>query len=327
MTPAFTIAGLGSYLPDRKLTNADLEKMVETNDEWITTRTGIRTRHIAAPGQSAAEMGARASRNALDMAGIPATDIQLILAATSSSECVYPSTACQIQELLGAGHAPAFDLQAACSGFLYCMIIADQFIRTGTYSNILIVGTERMSSLVDWKDRNTCILFGDGAGAAIVRASTTRGRILASHMGADGACGKLLYATNPNMQRTPETPDNSVAHTITIMHGKEVFKHAVKGMCTSVEAVLEKAAVPISDIRCMICHQANIRILDAVAERLKFPKEKSFVNIDRIGNISAACIPVALQEAVGHYGIQPGDKILIVAFGAGFTWGALLLEW
>jgi len=321
------IAAVGKYLPEKVLTNADLEKMVETTDEWIVTRTGIKERRVASAAESSAEMGARAARAALDKAGLVPADIDLILVASVTPDATFPSTACYIQHKLGAGKCAALDVQAACSGFLYGLVVASQFIATGAYKNILVIGAERLSSIVDWKDRGTCVLFGDGAGAAVVqpRADGKNG-MLAFDLGANGGLHDILYlmngrTTGPNGNDPKEGP-----HYMK-MSGQDVFKQAVTEMGRSARKVLEEAGLAPADLACAIPHQANIRIIDALQERLEIPREKCFINVQRYGNISAACIPVALEEAETHYPLQRGDKVLLVAFGGGLVWASCVLEW
>lgn len=324
---ASRIAATGLYLPEKILTNADLEKMVETTDEWIFTRTGIRERRIAAPDEKTSDMAAKAALFALQRARLTADKLDLIIVATVTPDAFFPSTACYVQNKIGATNAAAFDLAAACSGFLYGLVMADNLIRAGTYQNIMVIGAEKLSSIVDWKDRNTCVLFGDGAGAAIVQATPNCNGILAQQIGANGSFHELLHLKSSHMagkfgQFLPHFP----VHHITML-GKEIFKQAVNAMAGAAHYVLEKAGYTIADLRCVITHQANIRIIEALADKLKAPKEKCFVNIHKYGNISAACIPIALREAEDFYPIKRGDKVLLIAFGGGLTWAAILLEW
>lgn len=320
------IAATGKYLPPKVLTNTDLEKMVDTTDEWIFTRTGIRERRIATEQETSAEMGAQAARDALNKAGLQAADIDLILVASVTADATFPSTACYIQHKLGAGKCAALDVQAACSGFLYGLVVASQFIATGAYKNILVVGSERLSGIVDWKDRATCVLFGDGAGAAIVQPRPDgKNGMLAFDLGANGSLHEILYLMNGNTPG-PGNESKGEPHYMK-MSGQDVFKQAVTEMGRSARRVLEQAGLTPADLVCAIPHQANIRIIDALQERLELPKEKCFVNVQRYGNISAACIPVALEEAESHYPIRRGDKILLVAFGGGLVWASCVLEW
>lgn len=320
------IIATGRYLPDKILSNADLEKIVDTTDEWIFTRTGIRERRIASEKETSSFMGAEASKQALKKAGLSATDIDLIIVATVTPDATFPSTACYIQNHLGATRAAAFDLQAACSGFLYSLVVADQFLRSGMYKTILVVGTEKLSSIIDWSNRATCVLFGDGAGAAILQANGNKSNLLSCDLGSNGALHEILYLLNSN---TAKSNGRELGPTgaCMVMSGQEVFKQAVTEMAKSARKSLEAAGLTIADIRCAITHQANIRIIDALADRLKIPKEKTFVNVQRYGNMSAACIPVALSEADEEFNFQPGDKLLLVAFGGGLTWASAVIEW
>jgi 3-oxoacyl-[acyl-carrier-protein] synthase-3 len=268
-----------------------------------------------------------AARQALAGAKIQAKDLDLILAATVTPESFFPSTACRISAELGASGCPALDVQAACSGFVYALILANQFLSTGTAKNILIIGTERLSSVVDWRDRNTCVLFGDGAGAVVLQRQPGRQGMLAFDWGAEGSSGDLLHLSNMQAQMNPLTPPAPATPECIVMAGKEIFKQAVTAMADSAKRTLEKAGVPLSDVKCVISHQANIRIIDALVEKLKFPRERCFANVHRYGNMSAACIPVALHEAGPEMNLQPGDKVLLVAFGGGLTWASALIEW
>jgi len=321
------VAGTGVYLPARALTNQDLEKLVETSDEWIMTRTGIKERRIASEKETSTFMGVAAARQALTNAKIKATDLDLILTATVTPDSMFPSSACRISAEIGATGCPAFDLQAACSGFLYALIVANQFLRNGAAKNILIIGTERLSSVVDWRDRNTCVLFGDGAGAVVVRQETGRKGILAFDWGADGASSELLHLKNPMARGRAIEPPAPPHPDCIVMAGKEIFKQAVTAMADSSRRTMERAGVKLEDIACVISHQANIRIIDALVEKLKFPRDRCFANVQRYGNMSAACIPVALHEAGPEMKLKRGDKVLLVAFGGGLTWASAILEW
>ncbi|HCP06174.1 MAG TPA: 3-oxoacyl-ACP synthase, partial [Verrucomicrobiales bacterium] len=272
-------------------------------------------------------MGVQAAQQALTQAKIQAADLDLILVATVTPDSFFPSAACRISAELGATGCPAFDLQAACSGFVYGMIVAEQFLRTGAARNVLIVGTERLSSVVDWRDRNTCVLFGDGAGAIVLRQNEASRGILAFDWGADGASADLLHLHNPQSRGLATKPPAPLAPDCIVMAGKEIFKQAVNAMADSALRTLQKAGVNLSDVRCVISHQANIRIIDALVDKLKFPRERCFVNVHKYGNMSAACIPVALHEAGPEMKLQKGDKVLLVAFGGGLTWASALLEW
>lgn len=321
------ITGTGIYLPSRILTNQDLEKLVDTSDEWIFSRTGIRERRIASETETSTWMGVQAAQQALAQAKIQASDLDLILVATVTPDSFFPSAACRISAELGATGCPAFDLQAACSGFVYGMIVAEQFLRSGAARNVLIVGTERLSSVVDWRDRNTCVLFGDGAGAVVLQQNEASRGILAFDWGADGASADLLHLHNPQSRGLATKPPAPLAPDCIVMAGKEIFKQAVNAMADSALRTLQKAGVNLGDVRCVISHQANIRIIDALVDKLKFPRERCFANVHRYGNMSAACIPVALHEAGSEMQLQKGDKVLLVAFGGGLTWASALLEW
>lgn len=320
------IAGTGKFLPEKILSNADLEKLVDTSDEWIFSRTGIRERRIASEQQSSANMGAEAAKQALAEAGTAPEDVDLIITATVTPDAIFPSTACHIQRLIGARRAAAFDLQAACSGFLYAIVVAEQFLKTGLYRNILVIGAEKLSSIINWEDRSTCVLFGDGAGAVLVQPSPGKSKLLAADLGADGTYHEILYLLNGQTGGPNGEPPGEGPYYMT-MAGQETFKQAVTAMTQSCNKVMAEAGLTTDDLRCAIPHQANIRIINALGDRLNVPPDKRFINVDRYGNVSAACIPVALCEAKEHYQFQPGDKILLVAFGGGLTWASAILEW
>jgi len=319
------ILATGRYLPEKILTNADISKFVDTTDEWIMTRTGIRERRMATESETSAFMGAEAAREALARASVSAEEIDLIIVATVTPDATFPSTACYIQNSIGATKAAAFDLQAACSGFLYGLVVANQFLLSGTYKNILLIGSEKLTSIVDWKDRSTCVLFGDGAGAVVLQACPGREKLLAFDLGANGRLHDILYLHNSNTAKANGKVLGE-AGACMIMAGQEVFKQAVTEMARSARKTLEKAGLTVDDLRCVIPHQANVRIIDALTERLKVPAGKCFVNLQRYGNISAACIPVALYEAQIEYDLKPGDKILLIAFGGGLTWASAVIE-
>jgi 3-oxoacyl-[acyl-carrier-protein] synthase-3 len=322
-----SISGVGSYVPAKVLTNADLEKMVETSDDWITTRTGIKERHIAAANEFTSDLGAEAARRAMKMAGVTAEQIDLVIVATITPDMPFPSTACLIQHKLGAKRAAAFDLEAACSGFIYALEIGQQFIMSRTYETVLVIGAEKLSAITDWKDRNTCVLFGDGAGAAILQNRQGAHGLLTAVMGADGGKADLLFMPGGG-SRCPATVDsiNSRLHFLR-MEGKETFKNAVQAMQTAAEEALRRCEITVSQIKCIIPHQANRRIIDAVGERLGARPEQLFVNCNKYGNTSAASVGIALDEAVSSGCVQRGDLILLVVFGAGLTWGAAVIEW
>lgn len=321
------IVGTGSYLPLRVLTNADLEKMVDTTDEWIVTRTGIRERRIASDQECTSDMGAQAALRAMEQAGVRGEEIDLIICATLTPDMLFPATACLIQQKIGAKRAAAFDMEAACSGFLYALEIGQQFITSGTYETVLVVGAEKLSTIVDWEDRSTCVLFGDGAGAAILRSRTDSHGILTTCMGADGSQADILLmpAGGARFPASRETVSGRMHYLK--MAGKEVFKNAVVAMQTAAQQALQKCNLTIHDITCVIPHQANIRILEALAERLDLPMERMYINLDRYGNMSAASVAVALDEAARAGRFQRGDVILMVAFGSGLTWAAAVVQW
>ncbi|MFZ5898849.1 MAG: beta-ketoacyl-ACP synthase III [Bacillota bacterium] len=320
------IIGLGTYVPERVLTNQDLERLVDTSDEWIRERTGIRERHIAAPHEATSDLGVVASARALADAGVDAADLDLIIVATATPDTVFPATACLIQDRLGAARAGAFDLAAGCSGFIYALSVASQFVSTGVYNCVLVVGAETLSRIVNWKDRTTCVLFGDGAGAAVV-GPVEKGGILATRLGAHGSGGALLDL-KAGGSRTPASAE-TVAQGLHYlqMNGREVFKFAVRVIPEVTSEVLALAGLKEEDIDLMIPHQANVRIIDAAAKRLQLSPDKILVNVDRYGNTSAASIPLALEEAVLTGRVKEGDHVVLVAFGAGLTWAAAVLEW
>lgn len=328
MAQGVTIAGTGSYLPEKILTNDDLSKFVETSDEWIVTRTGIKERRIAGEGESTSHLGSKAGQKALEQAGIAAEDLDLIIVATITPDTLTPATACYVQQQLGATKAVAFDISAACSGFLYAMKIAKRMIESGAFHNALIIGAEKLSAFVNWEDRTTCVLFGDGAGAAVLRASKEgEGRILATDIGTDGKQTHLLNIPGGG-SACPITIKNAGEGLATLaMLGKEVFKHAVTRMKNSANFVIERAGLEPDDIAIVIPHQANLRIIDAIASRLAVPNDRVFVNLHKYGNTSAAAIAIALDEAHREGKMKRGDNIVMVAFGAGLTWAAAAIEW
>ncbi len=322
-----SISGVGSYVPDKILTNAELEQLVHTSDEWITTRTGIKERRLAAKNEFTSDMAAQAALRAMQRAGVTAEQIDLIIVATITPDMPFPSTACLVQRKIGAHRAAGFDLEAACSGFIYGLEIAQQFIMSRTYETVLVIGAEKLSSIVDWKDRNTCVLFGDGAGAAILQNRPNAHGLLTAVMGADGRKSDLLFMAGGG-SRCPATTESVAAgmHYLR-MEGKETFKNAVQAMQTAAEEALRRCEIDITRIKCIIPHQANRRIIDAVIERLGAKPEQLFVNLHKYGNTSAASVAIALDEAVTSGRIQRGDLILMVVFGAGLTWGAAVIEW
>jgi 3-oxoacyl-[acyl-carrier-protein] synthase III len=322
-----SIAGVGSYVPEKILTNAELEKMVETSDEWITTRTGIKERRVAAKDEFTSDMAAKAAEHAMKMAGVTADQIQLIVVATITPDMPFPATACIVQHKIGAKRAAAFDLEAACSGFIYGLEVAQQFIMSRTYETVLVIGAEKLSSIIDWNDRNTCVLFGDGAGAAVLQNRPDSHGLLTAVMGADGEKADLLFMPGGG-SRCPATTDSVAAKLHYLqMEGKETFKNAVQAMQSAAQEALRRCELDISAIKCIIPHQANRRIIDAVGERLGAKPEQFFINVDRYGNTSAASVAIALDEAVAAQRIQRGDLVMLVVFGAGLTWGAAIIEW
>jgi 3-oxoacyl-[acyl-carrier-protein] synthase III len=322
-----SITGVGSYLPERILTNAELEKMVETTDDWITSRTGIKERRIAAKDEFTSDIAARAAMRAVEKAGITPDKIDLIIVATITPDMPFPATACLVQQKIGAHRAAAFDIEAACSGFIYGLEIGQQFIMSRTYDTVLVIGAEKLSSIVDWTDRNTCVLFGDGAGAAILQNRPNSHGLLTAIMGADGRKADLLSMPGGG-SRVPATSDSVAARLHFLrMDGKETFKSAVNAMYVAASEALRRCEIEISQVACIIPHQANQRIIDAVGERLGAPPDRLFLNVARYGNTSAASVAIALDEAVQSGRIKRGDLVLLVVFGAGLTWGAAIIEW
>jgi 3-oxoacyl-[acyl-carrier-protein] synthase-3 len=322
------IAGTGSYVPARILTNAELAAMVDTSDEWIFTRTGIRERRIAAEGEFTSHMATRAAERALEQAGLAPEDLELIIIATITPDTLTPATACYVQQQLGASRAVAFDISAACSGFLYAMKLSKRLISDGAFNNALIIGAEKLSSITNWEDRSTCVLFGDGAGAAVLRRSQPgEGAIVATEMGTDGNLTHLLSVPGGGTA-CPITSSNVNDHLHTLnMQGKEVFKIAVNRMKEAAEKVIARAGWQAEDIACVIPHQANRRIIDAIADRLAVPNERVFINLDKYGNTSAAAVAIALDEASRSGAFKRGDSIVLVVFGAGLTWAAAAIRW
>ncbi len=315
------IAGTGSYLPERIVTNQELEATVDTTDEWIRTRTGIEQRHIAADDETTSDLAYHASAAAMDAAGVSPDEIDMIVVGTCTPDLVFPNVACLLQERLGIGGGPAFSVEAACSGFMYAFSIADQFIRTGTVRRALVVGAETMSRIVDWTDRETCVLFGDGAGAVVIEASEEPGTIY-SNLGADGKYKNMLYAEMGISKKSTE-PDASFIR----MNGNDVFKMAVRTLESMVDQVVEENNIKQGDIDWFVPHQANLRIINATAKRLKIPMERVVLTVAQHGNTSAASVPMALDTAVQDGRIKRGDLLLLEAFGGGFTWGASLIRY
>jgi 3-oxoacyl-[acyl-carrier-protein] synthase-3 len=327
MTRYAHITGWGMAIPDKVMTNEEIASIVETNDEWIVSRTGIRERRIAAPEETTASLATEASIKALEMANLQPDKIDLIIVSTSSPEYIFPATACVVQDSLGAIHAGAFDLSAACSGFIYALNMATQAIRSYSARNALVIGSETLSRSVDWSDRNTCILFGDGAGAFVLQASEEPGGLLSAVMRSDGSGGNALSIPGGGSKHptSPETVAKGM-HYIQ-MNGREVFRFATRVMAHSSQEAVEQAQLTMSDINLIIPHQANARIIEAAARGLDFPMERVMVNVDRYGNTSTASIPIATCEAVNSGRLQAGDKIVLVGFGAGLTWGSAVIHW
>ena len=321
------IISTGSYLPERILTNFDLEKIVDTSDEWITERTGIKERRIASENQAASDLAYEASRLALERASLKAEDIDLLIAATVTGDMPFPSTACIIQHRLGAKNAAAFDINAACSGFLYGLYVADSFVRSGMHKRVLIIGAEVLSKITDWEDRTTCVLFGDGAGAAIVEPTEEERGIISMHINSDGGMWDLLHIPGGG-SRYPVSKDSidKRLHYIK-MKGNETFKVAVRTLEDLVLRILKDNKLDPSQLSLLIPHQANLRIIQATADRLGLPMDKVLINLDKYGNTSAASIPIALDEAVMTGRIKNGDYILLEAFGGGLTWASALIKW
>lgn len=327
MSPYAHITGWGMAVPSRVLTNADLEKMVDTNDAWIQSRTGIRQRHIANEEETTASLAKDAALNALRVANLNPNDIELIIVSTSSPEHAFPATACLVQDQIGATHAGAFDLSAACSGFIFALNMATQAIRSGSIQNAVVIGAETLSRFVDWEDRNTCILFGDGAGAFVLQAGAEPGGVLSAVMKSDGSGGDLLTlpAGGSCMPPTAETVLNK-QHTIH-MNGREVYRFATRVIAQATREAVASAQLKLEDVQLVIPHQANLRIIEAAMRSLEIPIEQCFINIERYGNTSTASIPIATCEAIQQGRLQSGDNTVFVGFGAGLTWGATLVRW
>jgi len=326
--PSVIIKGTGSYAPAQTMTNHDLAKRVDTSDEWILTRTGIKERRIAGDNETASDMAVEAARRAIRDANIDAQDIDLIVVATMTPDMPFPSTACLVQSKLGIDAAACLDAQAACSGFLYILELASSMLLTGRYRNALIIGSEKLSSILDWTDRSTCVLFGDGAGAAVLSTSEEPGiGVIDFKLGADGNKGDLLFMPGGGCAYPPSRKSLEKGAHFLKMRGKEVYKHAVRVMGQSATDILAQNHLTSEDIDCVVPHQANYRIIEAISERLALPMERFFLNMDKYGNTSAASIPIALDEARRAGKIQPDSATLMIAFGAGLTWGAALVRW
>ncbi len=321
------ILGTGRCLPEKKVTNFDLEKIVDTNNEWIVTRTGIHERRFATDEEATSDLATIAANKAIEKAGLTAEDIDLIIVATVTPDMHFPSTACIVQANIGAKNAAAFDLEAACSGFLYGVTIGNQFIASGMYKHVLVIGAETLSKVMDFEDRKTCVLFADGAGAAVLGPSDDDSGILSTTMGADGVGGKFLTipAGGSRIPASIESVQNRLHYVR--MDGSEVFKFAVRIMGKAAKEAIEKADLTLEDVDFLIPHQANIRIISAAAKRLKLDMDKVHVNLHKYGNMSAASIPVALDEAIEEGKLTKGDNVVLVGFGGGLTWGACTIKW
>jgi 3-oxoacyl-[acyl-carrier-protein] synthase III len=322
------VTGTGKYLPEKVLTNADLQCLVDTTDEWIVGRTGIKERRIAAPDQATSDLAIRAGRDALENAGVKAGDLDLIIVATVTPDMAFPATACFVQKELGAPRATCFDVSAACSGFLYGMELARQFIATGSAQNALVIGADKLSAIIDWTDRNTCVLFGDGAGAAVLQpAGEGTGEILSAYSGSNGNLDEILNVPGGG-SRHPLTPENIDAKTNTMkMSGREVYRHAVTTMMSASLEAIKRAGLTPDQIECFIPHQANLRIIETIADKLHVPMDRFFVNLESYGNTSAAAVAIALDEAQRSGRIKRGDHILMVVFGGGLTWASSVVRW
>ena len=325
------IVGWGRYLPDRAVTNDELSHLVETTDEWIVQRTGIRVRHIAAAHETTATLAFEAAARALTVADLHPSQVELIIVATSTPEYMFPATACLVQDYLGAGRAGAFDLSAACTGFVYALQMAAQSIATGAVRNAVVIGAETMSRVIDWSDRSTCVLFGDGAGAVVLKGSSVPGGVMATTLRSDGSGADLLSLPalyhNPVPIPGAEFSHNGHHKNIVDMDGRQVYRFATNVIASSIQEVLKSGDLTIDDVALIIPHQANARIIETAARKLKLPPEKFYLNLDHTGNTSAASIPLALSEAVDEGRLRPDDNVIFVGFGGGLTWGASLVKW
>lgn len=321
------MTGIGSYVPERHLTNSDLEKMVDTSDEWIVSRTGIRDRRIAADNEFTSDMAAAAAKKAIKMAGLKPADIDLLMVGTVTPDYKCPSVSCIVQNKIGLVNAATMDIAAACAGFLHGLTMADAFIKTRKFKRILVIGVEKLSTITDYTDRNTCVLFGDGAGAAVFEPSDNDSGILSTFIKSDGRYAELLWVPAGGSAQPPQTVEPSDKNLYLKMNGRDVFKHAVREMADASIKVLEEAGIKAADLDILVAHQANIRIIDTTAKRLGLPKEKVFLNIAKYGNTSAASVPIALEEALQEGRIKKGSLILMTAFGSGLTWASALMRW
>ena len=322
-----SIVGTGSYVPEKVLSNDDLSRMVDTSDEWITTRTGIKERRIAKKEEQTSDMAAKAALKALEQANVSAAEVDLILVATATPDMLFPATACFVQKKIGATNAACLDISAACAGFLFGIEIGQQFITSHTHDTVLVIGAEKLTSITNWTDRNTCVLFGDGAGAAVLRHRGSTHGVISTHIGSDGQYTDILFMPGGG-SRCPITKENVDRNLNTIhMLGKEVYKQAVTAMLSAARKALAQSGLSIEDIACVIPHQANLRIIEAIADRLGIPLEKFYVNLDKYGNTSAAAVAIALDEANRTGRIKQGDYVLMVVFGGGLTWASTIIEW
>jgi 3-oxoacyl-[acyl-carrier-protein] synthase-3 len=325
------IVGWGAYLPEKIMTNDDIAQMVETSDEWIYTRTGIRERRIAGEKETTATLAFEAAARALAVADLHPSQVDLIIVATSTPEYIFPATASRVQDYLGAYRAGAFDLSAACSGFVYALDMAAQAIATGSINTAIVIGSETLSRVMDWTDRGTCILFGDGAGAVVLKGSSIPGGLMSSTLRSDGSGGELLTLPavyhNPMPMLGPEFLHNGHGDNTIKMNGREVFRFATKAVSSSIETVVNKAGLELDDIDLIVPHQANVRIIESAAKRLKMPLDKFYLNVDSVGNTSTASIPIALVDAIHAGRLHPDDNVIFVGFGGGLTWAAGLIKW
>ena len=329
MKPATSVfAGLGAYAPERVMTNAEFEKILDTSDTWIRERTGIGERHIARRDESTAQMAAEASKDALKEAGFGPDDLDTIIFATATPDRLLPSTACDLQALLGASNARAFDISAACSGWVYGLVVGDSMIRAGTAERVLVLGAEKLTSIVDWSDRSTAVLFGDAAGAAVLTKSDGSRGIVSSYLKSDGTLAELLWRPGGGTACPPDKEGRLEPQSYYIkMAGREVFKNAVRSMADAASKALDRAGIKGEEVDLLVPHQANIRIIEATANHANIPMDRVYVNVDRYGNTSSASIPLALDEARKAGRIKPGMTVLLVTFGAGFTWGSMVVKW